>query len=201
MCTHHPAQCFVPNIQPGVTKALSNVNDVIAPALVKSGLEVTAQKDIDDFLIKLDGTPNKAKLGANAIVGVSMAVAMAGAGEKGVPLYQHLADLAGVKPPYTLPVPGLNVINGGRHAGNRLAPQEFMLLPTGATSFHEAMKFATETYHTLKKVIGAKYGIDGERVHNLSHDHMLMCLSQLLTSATRAGLRRMCRRRTRRSSC
>ena len=165
MSAHYSALYYASNAHPGVTKALANVNDIIAPALIKSGLKVTAQKDIDDFLIKLDGTPNKAKLGANAIVGVSMAVAMAGAGEKGVPLYQHLADLAGVKPPYTLPVPGLNVINGGRHAGNRLAPQEFMLLPTGATSFHEAMKFATETYHTLKKVIGAKYGIDGECVH------------------------------------
>jgi enolase len=145
----------------GVSKAVSNVNDVIAPELIKSGLKVTGQKDIDDFLIKLDGTPNKGKLGANAILGVSMAVAEAGAAEKGVPLYQHLADLAGVKPPFVLPTPAFNVINGGSHAGNRLAFQEFMILPTGASSFTEAMQIGTETYHTLKKLIHAKYGVDG----------------------------------------
>ena len=125
-------------------------------------MSVTQQKEIDDFLIQLDGTSNKGKLGANAILGVSIAVAEAGAGEKGVPLYQHFADLAGVKPPFVLPVPSFNVINGGSHAGNKLAFQEFMLLPTGAASFTEAMKIGTETYHTLKKVINAKYGIDGE---------------------------------------
>ena len=145
----------------GVKNAVANVNDTIAPALIQSGLLVTQQKEIDDFLIKLDGTPNKGKLGANAILGVSIAVADAGAAEKGVPLYQHLAELAGVKPPYVLPTPAFNVINGGSHAGNKLAFQEFMLLPTEATSFTEAMKIGTETYHTLKKVISAKYGIDG----------------------------------------
>lgn len=138
------------------------MNDVIAPALIKSGLTVLQQKDVDDFLIKLDGKPNKGNLGANAILGISIAVAEAAAAEKGVPLYQHLADLAGVKPPYILPTPAFNVINGGSHAGNKLAFQEFMLLPTGASSFTEAMKIGTETYHTLKKVIAAKYGIDGE---------------------------------------
>ena len=146
----------------GVSKAVANVNDTIAPALIQSGLKVTQQKEIDDFLIRLDGTPNKGKLGANAILGVSIAVADAAAAEKGVPLYQHLAELAGVKPPYVLPCPALNVINGGSHAGNKLAFQEFMLLPTSATTFTEAIKIGTETYHTLKKVISAKYGIDGQ---------------------------------------
>ena len=80
---------------------------------------------------------------------------------QGVPLYEWIATLAGVSPPYVLPCPAFNVINGGSHAGNALAFQEFMLLPTGATSFTEAMKIGTETYHTLKKVISAKYGIDG----------------------------------------
>jgi enolase len=144
-----------------VSKAISNVNDVIAPALIKSGLTVTAQKDIDDFLIKLDNTPNKGALGANAILGVSIAVVQAGAAEKDIPLYQHLAELSGVKPPYVLPTPAFNVINGGSHAGNKLAFQEFMILPTGASSFTEAMKIGTETYHTLKKVISAKYGLNG----------------------------------------
>ena len=118
-------------------------------------------------MIKLDGTPNKGKLGANAILGVSIAVADAAAAEKGVPLYQHLAELAGVKPPYVLPTPALNVINGGSHAGNKLAFQEFMLLPTGASNFTEAIKIGSETYHTLKKVISAKYGIDGESLARL----------------------------------
>ena len=113
----------------GVTKAVANVNDVIAPELIKSGLQVTAQKEIDDFLIKLDGTPNKTKLGANAILGVSLAVAKAGAAEKDVPLYAHVSDLAGTKKPYVLPVPFQNVLNGGSHAGGRLAFQEFMIVP------------------------------------------------------------------------
>ena len=145
----------------GVTKAVSNVNDIIAKSLIESGLEVTQQKEIDDLLIKLDGTPNKGKLGANAILGVSMAVSQAGAAQKGVPLYQHLAELAGVQAPYALPVPCFNVINGGSHAGNALAFQEFMIMPTGAESFTEAMKMGSETYHHLKKVINKKYGIDG----------------------------------------
>jgi enolase len=146
---------------------VSNVNDIIAPELIKSGLSVLQQKEIDDFLIKLDGTSNKGKLGANAILGVSIVVAEAAAAEKGVPLYQHLADLAGIKPPFTLPCPAFNVINGGSHAGNKLAFQEFMLLPTGASTFTEAMKIGSETYHTLKKVITAKYGIDGNYTHVL----------------------------------
>jgi enolase len=114
--------------------------------------------------LELDGTPNKSKLGANAILGVSLAVAKAGAGEKGVPLYVHFADLAGSKKPFVLPVPSFNVINGGSHAGNKLAMQEFMIMPTGASSFSEAMKIGTEVYHTLKSVIKAKYGQDATNV-------------------------------------
>ncbi|KAG8942602.1 hypothetical protein FRC04_003589 [Tulasnella sp. 424] len=148
----------------GVLNAVKNVNETIAPALIDSGLLVTSQKDVDDFLIKLDGTPNKGKLGANAILGVSMAVAEAGAGEKDIPLYQHLAALAGVKPPYVLPTPCFNVINGGSHAGNKLPFQEFMICPTGAATFTEAMKIGTETYHALKAVIKKKYGIDATNV-------------------------------------
>lgn len=148
----------------GVDKAVANVNDVIGPALIKSGIPITSQKEIDDFLIKLDGTPNKGKLGANAILGVSIAAAKAGAGEKGVPLYQYLSELANTKAPYILPAPAMNVINGGSHAGNSLAFQEFMIVPTGAETFTEAMRMGTETYHTLKKVIKAKYGIDATNV-------------------------------------
>jgi enolase len=94
-------------------------------------------------MIELDGTPNKSKLGANAILGVSLAVARAGAAQKKMPLYQHLAELAGKKDAFILPVPCFNVINGGSHAGNKLAMQEFMILPTGASSFTEAMKMGT----------------------------------------------------------
>jgi enolase len=114
-----PCRSCVSRSDKGVLKAVANVNDTIAPALIKSDLKVTQQKEIDDFLIRLDGTPNKGKLGANAILGVSIAVADAAAAEKGVPLYQHLAELAGVKPPYVLPTPALNVINGGSHAGEQ----------------------------------------------------------------------------------
>ncbi|KAL9933431.1 hypothetical protein V8E36_007607 [Tilletia maclaganii] len=148
----------------GVSKAVANVNDVIAPELIKSGIAVTSQKEIDDFLIKLDGTQNKSKLGANAILGVSIAVAKAGAAEAGKPLYAYFAQLAGVSEPYVLPNPSMNVINGGSHAGNKLAFQEFMITITGAQSFTESMKIGTEIYHTLKKVIQAKYGLDATNV-------------------------------------
>lgn len=143
----------------GVTKAISNINDIIAPKVVEAALNPVDQKGLDDFLLKLDGTENKSKLGANAILGVSMAACKAAAASKGVPLYKHIADLAGFEK-VILPVPSFNVINGGSHAGNRLAMQEFMIFPTGASSFTEAMKMGSETYHHLKAVIKAKYGQD-----------------------------------------
>lgn len=148
----------------GVLKAVSHVNVQIAPALISSGISVTDQEAIDEFLIKLDGTPNKSNLGANAMLGVSLAVARAGAAAKSVPLYVHIADLAGNKAPYVLPVPAFNVINGGSHAGNKLAMQEFMILPVGASSFSEAMKMGSEVYHALKSVIKKKYGQDATNV-------------------------------------
>ncbi|TPX51182.1 phosphopyruvate hydratase [Synchytrium endobioticum] len=148
----------------GVLKAVSNVNNIIAPELIKSNIDVTSQEAIDEFLLALDGTKSKSKLGANAILGVSLAVARAGAAQKAVPLYVHLAQLAGQSPPYVLPVPAFNVINGGSHAGNKLAMQEFMILPTGAASFSEAMKIGSEVYHALKNVIKKKYGVDATNV-------------------------------------
>jgi len=147
----------------GVTKAVDNINKVIVPALLPKGFNVTQQKEIDQFLLALDGTENKAKLGANAILGVSLAVCKAGAAEKGVPLYKHIADLAGNKN-IILPVPAFNVINGGSHAGNKLAMQEFMIFPTGATSFKDAMRIGSEVYHHLKKVIKDKFGLDATSV-------------------------------------
>ncbi|CAG8439370.1 13750_t:CDS:2 [Funneliformis caledonium] len=148
----------------GVSKAVINVNEKIAPALVKANLDVRDQNAVDDFLLQLDGTKNKSQLGANAILGVSLAVAKAGAAEKGIPLYRHISELAGSKQPFVLPVPAFNVINGGSHAGNKLAMQEFMILPTGAKSFSEAMKIGSEVYHSLKSVIKAKYGQDATNV-------------------------------------
>uniref|UniRef100_A0AAQ4RUL8 Beta-enolase n=1 Tax=Gasterosteus aculeatus aculeatus TaxID=481459 RepID=A0AAQ4RUL8_GASAC len=124
---------------------------------------VVEQEKIDKFMLELDGTENKAKFGANAILGVSLAVCKAGAAEKGVPLYRHIADLAGHKD-VILPVPAFNVINGGSHAGNKLAMQEFMILPVGAANFHEAMRIGAEVYHNLKNVIKAKYGKDATNV-------------------------------------
>jgi len=140
-----------------VLQACKNVNDVIGPAI--KGMDPTSQTTIDELMLKLDGTPNKGKLGANAILGVSLALSKAGAAAKGTPLYQHYADLAG-NTQLTLPVPSFNVINGGSHAGNALAFQEFMILPTGASTFTEAMIQGCEVYHTLKDVIKAKYGQD-----------------------------------------
>lgn len=141
----------------GVNKAVENINTVIAPAL--QGLNPVNQGEIDDLMKELDGTEDKGKLGANAILAVSMAVCKAGAEEKRVPLYQHIADLAGNRQ-LVLPVPAFNIINGGSHAGNALAMQEFMVLPTGADTFSEAMRMGAECYHHLKKVIKEKYGPD-----------------------------------------
>jgi len=147
----------------GVTKAVGNINNVLAPGLIAAGLDPVEQVAIDTLMLKLDGTENKNNLGANAILGVSMAVCKAGAAHKGVPLYRHIADLAGIKE-VMMPVPALNIINGGSHAGNKLAMQEFMILPTGATTFSEAMKMGSEVYHHLKLLIKAKYGLDATAV-------------------------------------
>jgi len=147
----------------GVLQAVQNVNDVIAPAII--GKSVVEQEQLDQLMIELDGTPNKGKLGANAILGVSLAACKAAAAEKGVPLYQHISDLAGYSDkPWVLPVPAFNVINGGTHAGNKLAMQEFMILPTGAANFPEAMRIGCEVYQHLKNVIKAKYGVDAVNV-------------------------------------
>ncbi|KAI9681664.1 MAG: hypothetical protein M1829_000863 [Trizodia sp. TS-e1964] len=142
----------------GVLKAVENVNKVIGPAIIKEKLDVKDQPTVDAFLIKLDGTTNKTKLGANAILGVSLGIAKAGAAEKGVPLYAHVSDLAGTKKPYVLPVPFMNVINGGSHAGGRLAFQEFMIVPCCAPSFKEAMRQGAEVYAVLKTLAKKKYG-------------------------------------------
>merc|ERR1719387_2201010 len=118
------------------------------------------QAGLDKKMIDLDGTPNKSKLGANAILGVSMAAAKVAAMAKGVPLFKHLGDLAGNPNPCVLPVPCFNVVNGGSHAGNKLAFQEYFIIPVGAATFKEAMRIGAECYHTLKGIIKKKFGGD-----------------------------------------
>lgn len=134
----------------GVLKAVANVNDVIAPALI--GFDVTDQNGIDMTMIELDGTPNKGKLGANAILGVSLAVAHAAADYVGLPLYQYLGGFNAKQ----LPTPMMNIINGGSHADNSVDFQEFMILPAGAKSFKEALRCGTEVFHALAKVLKSK---------------------------------------------
>lgn len=145
----------------GVLKAVENVNKIIAPALI--GKDPTKQREIDELMINLDGTETKSKLGANAILAVSMAVCRAGAGAMNVPLYKYIASIAGVTN-FVLPVPSFNVINGGEHAGNVLAMQEFMILPVGATSFREALRMGAEVYHTLKSDIKKKFGLSATAI-------------------------------------
>ncbi|KAK7838190.1 enolase 1 [Quercus suber] len=141
----------------GVLNAVNNINQILAPKLL--GIDVRDQADVDAIMLEIDGTPNKSKLGANAILGVSLSVCRAGAGAKGVPLYKHIQEISGTNE-LVMPVPAFNVINGGSHAGNSLAMQEFMILPVGATSFAEAFRMGSEVYHTLKGIIKAKYGQD-----------------------------------------
>jgi len=147
----------------GVQNAVNNVNGPIASALCGKELDIVDQRAIDKIMLDLDGTKNKSSLGANAILGVSMAVARAAAAESGVPLYQHIARLAG-NDRILMPVPAFNVINGGSHAGNKLAMQEFMLLPYGVDTFSAAMKAGAEIYQNLKIVIKKKYGQDATNV-------------------------------------
>ena len=141
----------------GVLKAINNVNNELAVAII--GMDPTDQEGIDQALIDVDGSPDnrKGRLGANAVLGVSMAVCRAGAAKKGIPLYMHINNLAG-NPTLMLPVPCFNVINGGAHAGNKLAMQEFMVMPTGADTFSEAMQIGVEIYHALKKEIVKRFG-------------------------------------------
>merc|ERR1719353_489963 len=142
----------------GVTKAVAAVNNELKAALV--GMSVSDQKALDDKMNALDGTPNKSKLGANAILGVSMAACKAAAEASGMPLYSYIAKIAGNTGKMVLPVPCFNVINGGSHAGNKLAFQEYFIIPVGAASFKEAMRIGAECYHTLKGIIKKKFGGD-----------------------------------------
>lgn len=134
----------------GVLKAVANVNTVIAPDI--TGMNPSYQSEIDRLLIDLDGTENKGKLGANAILGVSMAAARAAAMDSGLPLYAYLGETG----KYSIPVPMMNILNGGKHAENSVDFQEFMVMPIGAPNFAEALRYGAETFHALKKILGKK---------------------------------------------
>jgi len=139
----------------GVLKAVSNVNNVIAKKII--GRDCIRQRKVDELMIELDGTPNKSNLGANAILAVSMAICKAGALESNLPLYKYVAKLVDSRT-VTLPIPQMNVINGGIHAGIKNDFQEHMIIPLGAKTFSDALRICSETYHTLKKILKEKFG-------------------------------------------
>lgn len=138
----------------GVLKAVENINTTIKNLLV--GMDATDQRALDNAMIEADGTDNKANLGANAILAVSLAAAKAAAVSKGVPLYAHIADVNGTSGQYTMPVPMMNIINGGEHADNNVDIQEFMVQPVAAKTFAEALQIGAEIFHALKKVLSSK---------------------------------------------
>ncbi|MFD1848976.1 phosphopyruvate hydratase [Oceanobacillus bengalensis] len=167
----------------GVLQAVKNVNEVIAPELL--GMDVTRQNIIDSLMIELDGTENKGKLGANAILGVSMAVAHAAANLLDVPLYNYLGGFNAK----TLPTPMMNIVNGGEHADNNVDIQEFMVMPVGAESFKEALRMGAEIFHSLKKVLSAKgyntaVGDEGGFAPNLgSNEEALQTIVEAIEAA------------------
>lgn len=139
----------------GVLTAVRNVNEIIRPALI--GMTATSQTEIDEKMLTLDGTPNKEKLGANAILAVSLSVAVAAAKQKQIPLYKYIAEIYGNENPCVLPRPMMNIINGGAHADNGLDAQEFMIIPNGAKSEFEAIRMGSEIFHNLKKILKASH--------------------------------------------
>ncbi len=168
----------------GVLKAVENVNEVIAPEL--EGWNVFDQVGIDEFLLELDATDNKAKLGANAILGVSMAVARAAAEELGMPLYRYIGGVNAK----TLPVPMMNIVNGGQHADNNVDFQEFMIMPVGANSWKEALRMGAEIFHALKAVLHAQglstaVGDEGGFAPNLSSNEE--ALKAIVSAIEKAG--------------
>jgi enolase len=173
----------------GVQKAVANVNTELRSALC--GLEVTAQSHLDQRMMELDGTPNKGRLGANAILAVSLAAAHAAAREARLPLFRYLAGLSSTDgAPFLMPVPMMNVINGGAHADNSIDLQEFMILPVGAPNFSEAVRYGAEVFHALKKVLHARglntaVGDEGGFAPNLSSNESAIQI--ILEAITHAG--------------
>jgi enolase len=170
----------------GVLTAVKNVNEIVAPEMI--GMDVYNQPAIDKKLIEIDGTENKGKLGANATLGVSLAVAKAAAASLGLELYQYIGGVNGK----TLPVPMMNVLNGGKHADNTVSSQEFMIMPVGAQNFTEALRWCAETYHTLKSILKERklataVGDEGGFAPNLSNDEE--ALELLVEAITKAGFK------------
>jgi enolase len=167
----------------GVLKAVQNVNEKIAPAL--TGYDVTQQAAIDGEMLSLDGTPNKSKLGANAILAVSLAVARAAAEEADLPLYRYIGGTNA----RTLPIPMMNILNGGAHADNKIDFQEFMVMPIGATSFSEGLRWGVEIFHVLKSVLKKKgfstnVGDEGGFAPNIqSHEEAIETVLEAISSA------------------
>src|SRR4051794_20511293 len=170
----------------GVSQAVANVNGEIAETV--AGRDATDQEGLDRALIDLDGTPNKGRLGANAILGVSLATAKAAAKESGVSLFRHL----GGDDATTLPVPMMNVINGGAHAANSIDLQEFMVVPVGAETFAEGLRLGAEVYHSLKKVLserGLATGVGDEGGFAPDLESSEAAIEAILEAAERAGVR------------
>ena len=171
----------------GVLKAVSAVNNEIANAIV--GKEGTAQSEIDQIMIDLDGTENKSKFGANAILAVSLATAKAAAASKGLPLYAYIAELNGTPGVYSMPLPMMNIINGGEHADNNVDIQEFMIQPVGASTLKEALRIGAEVFHNLAKVLKSKglntaVGDEGGFAPNLaSNADALACIKEAVEKA------------------
>jgi enolase len=171
----------------GVLKAVENINGTIKTLLV--GKDASDQRALDQLMIDADGTENKGELGANAILAVSLAAAKAVAIEKGIPLYQHIADLNGTSGEYSMPVPMMNIINGGEHADNNVDIQEFMVQPVGAQNFTEALRMGAEIFHSLKKVLSDRglstaVGDEGGFAPNLpSNEAALEVISEAVANA------------------
>lgn len=174
----------------GVEKAVANIHDSIAPAL--KGVDATDQARVDQIMLELDGTENKEKLGANAILAVSLAAAKAAASSKGMPLYAHIAELNGTAGQFSMPLPMMNILNGGEHADNNVDIQEFMIQPVGAPNFREALRMGAEVFHALKKVLQARglstaVGDEGGFAPNLASNEE--ALAVIVEAVEKAGYR------------
>ncbi|WP_037990984.1 phosphopyruvate hydratase [Teredinibacter turnerae] len=171
----------------GVLKAVANINETIKPLLV--GKDAAEQRELDKIMIDADGTDNKATLGANAILAVSLAAAKAAATDKGVPLYAHIAEINGTPGQYSMPVPMMNIVNGGEHADNNVDIQEFMVQPVSAPNFTEALRMGAEVFHALKKVLSGRglntaVGDEGGFAPNLpSNEGALEAIAEAVAAA------------------
>lgn len=174
----------------GVSKAVRNVNETIAPALI--GMDASRQTELDEKMLAMDGTPNKDKFGANAILAVSLAAARAVAAQKNIPLYKYLAEIYGNQNPHVLPRPMMNIINGGAHADNGLDAQEFMIIPNGAKTESDAIQMGAEVFHHLKKILksgGHSTNVGDEGGFAPNFDSCAAALDAIIAAIRDAGYR------------